>query len=166
MNHFHISRDRVGSPPPHRHTHTRALSSHPLVPCLYCSSANSDETFPGAENSLPPPCSVLYLHLLLPATVVCCFHRRLARRPLSWMSCVPRFLPIKVFCSSAFICCSDSHSLSPCVYTWPLQQLKNYFKVMSLLFLHWNKYLSYIMDTWETSTVPVARFIEATLSLQ
>ena len=36
--------------------------------------------------------------LLSPASVVCCFHRKLARRPLRWISCIARYLPVKVFC--------------------------------------------------------------------
>lgn len=40
---------------------------------------------------------MLYLHLLPPASVVCCFHRKLARRPLRWISCIARYLPVKVF---------------------------------------------------------------------
>lgn len=87
---------------PHHHP------SHPSIPpptslpvhLSHVSSANrtnSDESFPGTENSLPSPCSLLYLHPLPPASVVCCFHRKLARRPLRWISCIARYLPVKVF---------------------------------------------------------------------
>lgn len=40
---------------------------------------------------------MLSLHLLPAASVVCCFHRKLARRPLRWISCIARYLPVKVF---------------------------------------------------------------------
>lgn len=80
---------------------------------------NSDETFLGTENSLPPPCSLLYLHPLPAASVVCCFHRKLARRPPRWISCIARYLPVKVFygfCIHLLLSVSRSLSLSHSVY--------------------------------------------------
>lgn len=61
-------------PPPLSPVHLSRVST--------ASRTNSDENFLGTENSLPPCCSVLYLHPLPLASVVCCFHRKLARRPL------------------------------------------------------------------------------------
>lgn len=86
------------------------------------SSTNSDETFPGTENSLPPPCSALCLNPLPPATVVCCFHRKLARRPLRWISCIARCLPVKVFCGFCIhllLSVSLSLSVSPALHLTP-----------------------------------------------
>ena len=108
MYHHHTATDTEGSPSQlfePRHNPTIALPIPPSPTCLpvhlsrvsTASRTNSDETFLGTENSLPPPCSVLYLHPLPPASVVCCFHRKLARRPLRWISCIARYLPVKVF---------------------------------------------------------------------
>lgn len=39
---------------------------------------------------------LLYLHPPPPASVVGCFHRKLARRPLRWVACTARYLPVTV----------------------------------------------------------------------
>lgn len=109
MYHHCYSTDREGSTSQlfqPRHNPTTALLIPPSTTSLpvhlsYVSTAkrtNSDKTFLGTENSLPSPCSLLYVHPLLPASsVVCCFRRKLARRPLRWISCIARYLPVKVF---------------------------------------------------------------------
>lgn len=137
MYHHRSSTDREGSPsqlfqPRHNPTTTLPiLLSPPLSPSTCPMSVllvekNSDETFLGTENSLPPPCSLLYLHPLPAASVVCCFHRKLARRPPRWISCIARYLPVKVFygfCIHLLLSVSLALSLSLFLYLsiWPLQ---------------------------------------------
>lgn len=125
MHHHRSSTDREGSPsqllqPKHSPTTTLPIPPSPtslpvhLSHVSTASRTNSDKTFLGTENSLPPPCSLLYLHPLPPASVVCCFHRKLARRPLRWISCIARYLPVKVFYGFCIhLPLSVSHSLSP-----------------------------------------------------
>lgn len=84
------------------------------------SRAWCDEAFQGTENSLPPPCFMLYLCLLPPVTEVCCFHRKLACLPLRWMLGIARYLLVKVFsrlCVCFLLSLSCSHS--PHQDIWP-----------------------------------------------
>lgn len=125
MHHRCTSTDREGSPsqlfePRRNPTATATLPIPPPPTSLSPSTCPTSllpaeqtltRLFLGTENSLPPPCSLLYLHPLPPAWVVCCFHRKLARRPPRWISCIARYLPVKVFYGSCIHLLSVSLTL-------------------------------------------------------
>lgn len=84
------------------------FTSHVSIPSRAC----SDEAFQGTENSLPPPCFMLFLCTPLPVIEMCCFHRKLARFPLRGNLCIARDLLVKVFsrlCTYFLLSLSCSH---------------------------------------------------------